>query len=130
MIMSQSDAITDNDLDFFLTVISMFCEYNHTMHYSDRVFADITDNPGRTKRIILKLAEEGYIKAVPRTNLPYRFTIDMTPKGTEFQKEGGYACKKRKDRNKVIRTSIKRFIRDLTAALLGALANHLFGLIE
>ena len=44
MIMSQSDAITDNDLDFFLTVISMFCEYNHTMHYSDRVFADITDN--------------------------------------------------------------------------------------
>ena len=130
MIMSQSDAITDNDLDFFLTVISMFCEYNHTMHYSDRVFADITDNPGRTKRIILKLAEEGYIKAVPRTNLPYRFTIDMTPKGTEFQKEGGYARKKRKDRNKDIRTSIKRFIRDLTAALLGALANHLFGLIE
>ena len=130
MIMSRSDAITDNDLDFFLTVISMFCEYNHTMHYSDRVFADITDNPGRTKRIILKLAEEGYIKAVPRTNLPYRFTIDMTPKGTEFQKEGGYACKKRKDRNKDIRTSIKRFIRDLTAALLGALANHLFGLIE
>lgn len=45
MIMSQSDAITDNDLDFFLTIISMFCEYNHTMHYSDRVFADITDTP-------------------------------------------------------------------------------------
>ena len=33
MIMSQSDAITDNDLDFFLTVISMFCddEYNLLM---------------------------------------------------------------------------------------------------
>lgn len=101
MIMSQSDAITDNDLDFFLTVISMFCEYNHTMHYSDRVFADITDNPGRTKRIILKLAEEGYIKAVPRTNLPYRFTIDMTPKGTEFQKEGGYACKSGKTATRI-----------------------------
>ena len=100
------------------------------------VTEDMTSQPNqpwradRTKRIILKLAEEGYIKAVPRTNLPYRFTIDMTPKGTEFQKEGGYACKKRKDRNKDIRTSIKRFIRDLTAALLGALANHLFGLIE
>lgn len=126
MIMSQSDAITDNDLDFFLTIISMFCEYNHTMHYSDRVFADITDNPGRTKRIILKLAEEGYIKAVPRTNLPYRFTIDMTPKGTEFQKEGGYACKKRKDRNKDIRISAKKIIYYLVSALLGALANHLF----
>ena len=126
MIMSQSDAITDNDLDFFLTVISMFCEYNHTMHYSDRVFADITDNPGRTKRIILKLAEEGYIKAVPHTNLPYRFTIDMTPKGTEFQKEGGYACKKRKDRNKDIRISAKKIIYYLVSALLGALANHLF----
>ena len=71
MIMSQSDAITDNDLDFFLTIISMFCEYNHTMHYSDRVFADITDNPGRTKRIILKLAEEGYIKAVPQQGYPH-----------------------------------------------------------
>ena len=126
MIMSQSDAITDNDLDFFLTIISMFCEYNHTMHYSDRVFADITDNPGRTKRIILKLAEEGYIKAVPHTNLPYRFTIDMTPKGTEFQKEGGYACKKRKDRNKDIRISAKKIIYYLVSALLGALANHLF----
>ena len=127
MIMSQSDAITDNDLDFFLTIISMFCEYNHTMHYSDRVFADITDNPGRTKRIILKLAEEGYIKAVPHTNLPYRFTIDMTPKGTEFQKEGGYACKKRKDRNKDIRISAKKIIDYLVSALLGALANHLPG---
>ena len=126
MIMSQSDAITDNDLDFFLTIISMFCEYNHTMHYSDRVFADITDNPGRTKRIILKLAEEGYIKAVPHTNLPYRFTIDMTPKGTEFQKEGGYAYKKWKDRNKDIRISAKKIIYYLVSALLGALANHLF----
>lgn len=126
MIMSQSDAITDNDLDFFLTIISMFCEYKHTMHYSDRVFADITDNPGRTKRIILKLAEEGYIKAVPHTNLPYRFTIDMTPKGTEFQKEGGYAYKKRKDRNKDIRISAKKIIYYLVSALLGALANHLF----
>lgn len=126
MIMPQNDVITDNDLDFFLTVISMFCEYNHTMHYSDRVFADITDNPDRTKRIILKLAEEGYITAVSHTNLPYRFTIDMTPKGMEFQKEGGYACKRRKDRNKDILTSVKQVIYYLVSALLGALANHLF----
>lgn len=97
MIMSQSDAITDNDLDFFLTVISMFCEYNHTMHYSDRVFADITDNPGRTKRIILKLAEEGYIKAVPHTNLPYRFTIDMTPKRDGISK-GRRICLQKAER--------------------------------
>ncbi|HRM08533.1 MAG TPA: hypothetical protein PLW06_12095, partial [Phocaeicola vulgatus] len=71
-------------------------------------------------------AEEGYIKAVPHTNLPYRFTIDMTPKGTEFQKEGGYAYKKRKDRNKDIRISAKKIIYYLVSALLGALANHLF----
>lgn len=102
MIMSQSDAITDNDLDFFLTVISMFCEYNHTMHYSDRVFADITDNPGRTKRIILKLAEEGYIKAVPRTNLPYRFTIDMTPKGTgNFKRKADMPAKSGKTATRI-----------------------------
>ena len=90
------------------------------MHYSDRVFADITDNPGRTKRIILKLAEEGYIKAVPHTNLPYRFTIDMTPKGTEFQKGRRICLQKRKDRNKDIRISAKKIIYYLVSALLGA----------
>jgi len=50
----------------------------------------------------------------------------MTPKGTEFQKEGGYAYKKRKDRNKDIRISAKKIIYYLVSALLGALANHLF----
>lgn len=88
--MLSNDTITNEDLDFFLTIISMFCEYNNTLHYSDRMFADITANPGKTKRIIQKLAEDGYITAVPHTNLPYRFTINMTLSGTEFQKKGGY----------------------------------------
>ena len=73
MIMSQSDAITDNDLDFFLTVISMFCEYNHTMHYSDRVFADITDNPGRTETDYPKTGRGRIYQGCT----PYEFAIQV-----------------------------------------------------
>ena len=124
--MSTPSDITDKDLDFYLTVITMFCAYNQSQHFSDKMFADITANPDKTKRIMLKLAEDGYITAKPHTHLPYRFTIEITAKGVEFQKGGGYASHKKKERVKHIRHSIKKITYGAIMALLGAAIQYLF----
>ena len=101
MIMSQSDAITDNDLDFFLTVISMFCEYNHTMHYSDRVFADITDNPGRTKRIILNWQRKDISRLYPVRICHTGLLLIWHPKGRNFKRKADMPAKSGKTATRI-----------------------------
>ena len=42
--MEGKENITEKDLDFYLTVIALFCEYNPSEHYSDIMFKDITSD--------------------------------------------------------------------------------------
>lgn len=42
--MEGKENITEKDLDFYLIVIALFCEYNPSEHYSDIMFKDITSD--------------------------------------------------------------------------------------
>lgn len=86
---------TNKDLDFYLTVIAMFCKRHNGQHHSDIMFGDLSSKLIETKEIILKLAEDGYVTARQSKNLPHRVTFDITNKGVLFQQSGGYSGMKK-----------------------------------
>ena len=81
--------ITNKDLDFYLETLIRFAEYHTSLHNSDQVFADITDVVFRN-RIILQLAEDGYITAKQSKNYPNRYEIAPPRKEKLFYLNGGY----------------------------------------
>ena len=118
--MSGSNKITPSDLDFYLTVIALFCAYNHSQHFSDKMFADITSDIIKRDAILERLAADGHITAKQSRNFPHRYTIDITEKGAAFQRAGGYAQQKEKESARQIRYSSRKFARDVLIALVGA----------
>lgn len=109
--------IKDKDLDFYLETIIRFSDYNISLHNSDQMFADITDVLFRN-RIILQLAEDGYIIAKQSKNFPNRYEIKPTDKGRLFYTNGGY----KKQREKVRRKSIRAYLsKNITSLIINAI---------
>lgn len=129
----KNDAITTSDLDFYLTVITMFCAYNQSQHFSDKMFADITSDIIKRDAILEKLAEDGYITAKKSKNFPHRYAIDITPKGIGFQRDGGYKAKKGVDRKnkaqrfygKITYEAAKSIIQLIVGAILGSIGTYI-----
>ena len=59
--MSSQKEFNIEDLDFYLTIIVLFCEYNQSLHYSDKMFADITSDIIKRELILNKLSDDGFI---------------------------------------------------------------------
>lgn len=109
--------IKDKDLDFYLETIIRFSDYNISLHNSDQMFADITDVLFRN-RIILQLAEDGYIIAKQSKNFPNRYEIKPTDKGRLFYTNGGYE----KQRDTARRKSIRAYLsKNLTSLIINAI---------
>lgn len=125
--------ITPKDLDFYLTVIAMFSAYNQSQHFSDKMFADITSDIIKRDAILEKLAEGGYITAKKSKNFPHRYAIDITPKGIEFQRNGGYKAKEGVDRKnkarrfygKITYDAVKSIIQLIIGAILGGIGTYI-----
>ena len=114
--------ITNKDLDFFLETLIRFSEYNITLHYSDQMFADITDVVFRN-RIINQLAEDGHIIAKQNKNFPQRYEIEPTRKGILFYQNGGY-LKQKKERAK---NKVGKWTQTIITIVLTALITHVIG---
>ena len=121
-----NDTITPSDLDFYLTVIALFCAYNQSQHFSDKMFADITSDIIKRDAILERLAADGYITATKSKNFPHRYTIDITAKGKRFQQAGGYGKQEKNENAKQIKYSSRKFARDIIIALVGAAIQFLF----
>jgi len=121
--------ITENDLDFYLTIIAMFCAYNESLHFSDRMFADITSDIIKRDSIIEKLAEDGYITAKNSNNIPHRYTIEITPKGVDFQNRGGYSINKKNDRKQKWQSLFGNLGKDVSIAIISAMASAIITLL-
>ena len=65
--------IKEEDLDFYLTIIYLFCQYNTAEHFSDKMFGDITSDIIKRDRIIEVLERDGYITAKKSVNIPHRY---------------------------------------------------------
>lgn len=117
--MCKKKEIEEKDLDFHLTIIAMFCEYNISLHYSDKMFADITADIGKTIEVILRLANDGYITAKHSKNFSHRYEIDITPKGVDFQKHGGYKKEKTTKLKRKIGLTSKNFLMYVFSAIIG-----------
>ena len=112
--------VTNKDLDFYMETLIRFSEYNITLHYSDLMFADITDVVFRN-RIIIQLAENGHIKAKQSKNFPQRYEIEPTRKGILFHQNGGYS-KQKKERTK---NKIEEWAKIIVTIALTALLTHI-----
>lgn len=108
---------TNKDLDFYLETLIRFSEYHISLHNSDQVFADITDVQSRN-RIILQLAEDGYIIAKQSKNFPNRYEIKPTDKGVLFYRNGGYAGNRKKEHKLKISRSTERALWVILSALI------------
>lgn len=121
--------IKEEDLDFYLTIIMMFCNYNETLHYSDRMFADITSDIIKRDRIIERLANDGYITARQSNNIPHRFEIGITTKGIDFQTNGGFKKQNNdKIKQKIELTSSKLLI-CVFSAIVGGIITKIIDLL-
>ena len=117
--------IKEEDLDFYLTIIYLFCQYNTAEHFSDKMFGDITSDIIKRDRIIEVLEHDGYITAKKSVNIPHRYKIEITPLGTDFHLKGGYM--------KTIRNSYKQsaytFLKKWIWSIIAAITTGLIGLI-
>lgn len=114
------------DLDFYLTIIYLFCQYNETTHYSDIMFADITADIAKRDAAIEILKQKGYITADKSRNFPHRYKVDITPLGKSFYLNGGFTGEK-KDMIKYSAKKIALFIlSNIIVAIITAYATTLF----
>lgn len=117
--------IKEEDLDFYLTIIYLFCQYNTAEHFSDKMFGDITSDIIKRDRIIEVLEHDGYITAKKSVNIPHRYKIEITPLGIDFHLKGGYM--------KTIRNSYKQsaytFLKKWIWSIIAAITTGLIGLI-
>lgn len=117
--------IKEEDLDFYLTIIYLFCQYNTAEHFSDKMFGDITSDIIKRDRIIEVLEHDGYITAKKSVNIPHRYKIEITPLGIDFHLKGGYM--------KTIRNSYKQsaytFFKKWIWSIIAAITTGLIGLI-
>lgn len=122
--MGKND-IKEEDLDFYLTIIYLFCQYNTAEHFSDKMFGDITSDIIKRDRIIEALEHDGYITAKKSVNIPHRYKIQITPLGIDFHLKGGYM--------KTIRNSYKQsaytFLKKWIWSIIAAITTGLIGLI-
>lgn len=118
--------IKDKDLDFYLETIIRFSDYNISLHNSDQMFADITDVLFRN-RIILQLAEDGYIIAKQSKNFPNRYEIKPTDKGRLFYTNGGYE----KQRDIARRKSIRAYLsKNITTLIISSIVTLIAAIIS
>lgn len=122
----MSKEIKDKDLDFYLETIIRFSDYNISLHNSDQMFADITDVLFRN-RIILQLAEDGYIIAKQSKNFPNRYEIKPTDKGRLFYTNGGYE----KQRDTARRKSIRAYLsKNITTLIISSIVTLIAAIIS
>lgn len=113
--------IKEEDLDFYLTIIYLFCQYNTAEHFSDKMFGDITSDIIKRDRIIEVLERDGYITAKKSVNIPHRYKIDITPVGVEFQSNGGYKKQKRDIIKKKMEITSLYILSNITSAIIGGI---------
>lgn len=127
--MSSQKEFNIEDLDFYLTIIVLFCEYNQSLHYSDKMFADITSDIIKRELILNKLSDDGFITIEQNPTIRYRFKIDVTPKGIKFQKEGGYKNKNFQERKtawlSIFKSGWFRLLEIIVSGLVGSAINQL-----
>lgn len=111
------DDIKEEDLDFYLTIIYLFCQYNTAEHFSDKMFGDITSDIIKRDRIIETLERDGYITAKKSVNIPHRYKIEITPLGANFHLKGGYMQTKRNSYKQSAYTFLKKWIWSIIAAI-------------
>ena len=116
--MAIGKEITENDLDFYLTIIAMFCAYNESLHFSDKMFADITSDIVKRDSIIEKIAEDGYITAKKSNNIPHRYTIEITSKGIDFH-----------NRKQKWQSLFGNLGKDISIAIISAMASAIITLL-
>lgn len=109
--------IKEEDLDFYLTIIYLFCQYNTAEHFSDKMFGDITSDIIKRDRIIETLERDGYITAKKSVNIPHRYKIEITPLGANFYLKGGYMQTKRNSYKQSAYTFLKKWIWSIIAAI-------------
>lgn len=119
--MGVEEDITEKDLDFYLTVIVLFCEYNPSEHYSDMMFKDITSDIVKRDYILYRLAEDGYITLKKIPTREHHFKIDITTKGAYFQKSGGYKDKNRKIRKKKWLLKLEKYKNEVVSGIIAAI---------
>ena len=102
------DDIKEEDLDFYLTIIYLFCQYNT----SDIIKRD---------RIIEVLERDGYITAKKSVNIPHRYKIDITSVGVEFQSNGGYKKQKRDIIKKKMGITSLYILSNIASAIIGGI---------
>ena len=127
--MAIGKEITENDLDFYLTIIAMFCAYNESLHFSDKMFADITSDIVKRDSIIEKIAEDGYITAKKSNNIPHRYTIEITSKGIDFKNRGGYIANKNNNRKQKWQSLFGNLGKDISIAIISAMASAIITLL-
>lgn len=115
------DDIKEEDLDFYLTIIYLFCQYNTAEHFSDKMFGDITSDIIKRDRIIETLERDGYIAAKKSVNIPHRYKIDITPVGVEFQSNGGYKKQKRDIIKKKMGITSLYILSNIASAIIGGI---------
>lgn len=119
--MEGKENITEKDLDFYLTVIALFCEYNPTEHYSDIMFKDITSDIIKRDYILYRLAEDGYISIKKIPTRDHHFKIDITTEGAYFQMNGGYKAQNEEMRKKKWLLKIEKYRSEAISGIIGAI---------
>lgn len=119
--MGNKENITEKDLDFYLTVIALFCEYNISEHYSDIMFKDITSDIIKRDSILYKLSEDGYITMKKSPNINHRFKINITDKGVYFQRNGGYTALNTKIQKENKINKLNKYKDKIIGGLIGAI---------
>lgn len=119
--MEGKENITEKDLDFYLTVIALFCEYNPSEHYSDIMFKDITSDIIKRDYILHRLAKDGYITMIKIPTREHHFKIEITEKGTYFQRNGGYKNQNMEIRKKKWLLKLEKYKSEVVSAIIGAI---------
>lgn len=119
--MGNKEGITEKDLDFYLTIIVLFCEYNISEHYSDIMFKDITSDIIKRDSILYKLSEDGYITMKKSPIREHHFKISATDKGVYFQRNGGYTAFKAKIKKENKISKLNKYKDKIIGGIIGAI---------
>lgn len=123
--MERKEDITEKDLDFYLTVIALFCEYNPSEHYSDIMFKDITSDIIKRDYILYRLAEDGYISIKKIPTREHHFKIEITEKGAYFQRNGGYKAQNMEIRKKKWLLKLEKYKTEVISGIIGAIISSI-----
>ena len=119
--MGEKESVTEKDLDFYLTVIALFCEYNPSEHYSDIMFKDITSDIIKRDYILYRLAEDGHISVKKIPTREHHFKIEITEKGVYFQRNGGYKAQNREIRKKKWLLKLEKYKSEVISGIIVAI---------